>query len=176
MKEIEVKDLNLGLLKKRTKAELLRMICHVANIANEYTPAGTGAIGDRALGKLNLTRPRFEIRFKEDIKREKNIAEAAAEVIKECIAEKQRRDGWEPTPGYRAKIIDGSTFWAPGKVGTVLGKMEGGWEVKVNYADGFNGETTARDHIICAYKLEPPPPEAQSPTNEPATKGADNPS
>lgn len=166
MKEIVEKDLNTGLLKKRTKAELLRIICHIANMANSYTPAGTGAIGDRALMKLNLTRARFEVRFKEEpgadddtnrVLMEKPFKlEHATEPYQSVLV---HEPPWEPKVGWPAKIVEGSTYWAAGKVGIVQGKMEGGWEVKVHFADGFNGETVAKDHVIVAYRLVEPKPE-----------------
>jgi hypothetical protein len=63
MKEITEKDLNLGLLNERTKKQLIQMICHIANIANEYTQAGP-VMGDRVLSKLNLVHDEFHIRYK----------------------------------------------------------------------------------------------------------------
>jgi hypothetical protein len=63
MKEISEWDLNYGLLRKRTKAQLIQLICHIGNIANEYTQTGP-LMGDRVLSKLNLVNDRFKIRYK----------------------------------------------------------------------------------------------------------------
>lgn len=146
MKEITRKDLNMGLLGKRTKAGLIDMICHVANIANEYTSPGDTLMGDRVLSKLNLTRPRFKIRRKP-------------------LPEVPKPPAWEPKVGENVKIVEGSTYWAPGKVGAVLSRMSEGWEVQVRFADSFNGETEARDHVICASKVEPFLPEKKDEAN-----------
>jgi hypothetical protein len=162
MKEITEKDLNPH-LGKFTKAKLLRMICHIANMANSYTPAGTGAIGDRALMKLNLTRSQFEVRFKEDPAAGDDTERVRLEGVRiepppyESVL--VHDPVWEPQVGRPAKIVEGSTYWASGKIGIVQGKMDGGWEVKVHFADGFNGETNPRDHVIVAYRLEEPKPE-----------------
>jgi hypothetical protein len=142
MKEIEVKDLNLGLLEKRTKAQLLQMICHVANVANDYTPVGTGYVEDRALSKLNLTRPRFKIRTKEPPPPEPPPV-------------------FRPKVGMTVRVVRGSTYWSPGKIGVVQSIREGGYEVKIRFQDIFNGETSVKDHTIWAEEVAA----AESPAN-----------
>lgn len=136
MKEIIQKDLNMGLLKKRTKAQLFQMICHVANIANEYTPNGIGLVGDRALSKLNLVRDRFKIR----VKPVPPLPEPPRPELK---------------AGATVKIVRSSVFWAPGKVGVLVAPSEGGWTVQVNFKDTFNGEQAPTDHTVWASEVEP---------------------
>lgn len=63
MKEITEKDLNMGLLRKRTKVQLIQLICHIGDLANDYTQAGP-VMGDRVLFKLNLVKDKFKIRYK----------------------------------------------------------------------------------------------------------------
>lgn len=66
--EVAVPDLNTGLLTKRTRAELIQLLCNVGSVANEYTPIGVGNIGDRALAKLNLLKDGLDIRKKDHAK------------------------------------------------------------------------------------------------------------
>ena len=62
MKEITLKDLNVGMLEGMNRLKLMQMICHVANLANEYQNSHDHLVGDCALCKLNLTRRGFKPR------------------------------------------------------------------------------------------------------------------
>lgn len=135
MKEITQKDLNMGLLGKRTKKGLIEMICHVANISNSYTSPGDALMGDRVLSKLNLVRDRFKIRTKP--------VPAPAPVPRPPLK-----------AGDTVKIIRSSVYWAPGKVGTLVAPSEGGWTVQVNFKDSFGGDLVATDHTIWASEVE----------------------
>lgn len=142
MKEIQTKDLKAGLLKKRTKAQLFQMICHVANVANEYTPNGIGLVGDRALAKLNLVRDRFKIRVKP-------------------VPAPPQPPAWVPGIGEEVRVIKGSTYYAPGKTGMVVAYKDDGYEVCLRFQDLFVGETSPTDHVIWAGEVAP----LEKPTN-----------
>lgn len=136
MKEITQKDLNMGLLRKRTKKGLIEMICHVANISNSYTSPGDALMGDRVLSKLNLVRDRFKIRTKP-------------------VPAPPPPPRPELKAGDAVKIVRSSVFWAPGKVGILVAPLDGGWTVQVNFKDSFNGESAPVDHTIWASEVEP---------------------
>jgi hypothetical protein len=161
MKEITKKDLGGYLGKARTKAQLIRLICHIANIANEYTRPGDGLVGDRALSKLNLTKPRFKIRRKPV---PEDIQELAVKVLEAQANPKAKaKKKWEPRPGDTVKIIKSSVYYAQDKVGEIESIVKDGFHVKILYKDTFCGETEPYEHVIFADVIEPytlPPAEA----------------
>lgn len=137
MKEITPGQLNMVLLGKRTKEQLIQMICHVANMANEYTVPGLPCVGDQALFKLNLTKPNFTVRERQ------------------VIIVKQKPRPYSPRLGDEVVIVKSSVFYGPGKIGVIEGPSDGGWMVRINYKDSFSGDQEAKEHVIWAEEVKP---------------------
>lgn len=159
MKPITPKDLNADLLRRMTKTQLIEMICHVGNVANEYTPDGTSLLGDRSLSKLNLVKEKFKVRKKKG-------ATAVSDLPEERTSIKT---------GDLVRIRSTEVRWAAGKSGTVRAVgFNGGYIVCVLYQDSFAGETEPKEHVIWADEVEAVALESQSLSDDPASKADEN--